>query len=527
VKRLCAASLLVLFGACRSSGPGASSQLRFAIDGDPKSFDPNNVTESNSQTIRDLTAGTLLRINRVNGELQPQLAESWELQDGGRAIAFHLREGLKFSDGSPLTSADVVRSFNRVVDPKKPIATGDAFHSDEATPEAVASSPRDLVVRYKSPKPRLDSLFDTLAIEPAVSAKLPATAGPFFAAEYHPGEYIRLARNPNYWNKPLPKLDSIRIDFQSNHEIELTRFLRGEFQLIDRLKPDQFRRIAKEKPGAALDLGPSLDSEFLWFNQSPAKSLPDYKRAWFTSAPFRHAISAAIHREDIVQVVYDGHAYAAAGPTSTANRLWFNSALKPLPTDPEAALKALAAEGFVLTAGVLRDKAGHPVEFSLLTNAGNAAREKMAALIQSDLSKLGIRVNTVTLDMKSVVGRIGGSLDYEAVLLGSANVEIDPIEEVDFWRSSSPMHPWWPNQKTPATPWEKRIDELEALQASNPSREVRKNAVDELQQIVRAEEPVVYLVNPDYLVAISPALKGLQLSVSPPQIWWNIESISF
>src|SRR6202012_414540 len=109
----------------------------------------------------------------------------------------------------------------------------------------------------------------------------------------------------------------------------------------NRLDPESFDRIAKEKPGAARDLGPSLDSAILWFNQSPSKTLPEWKRKWFTSAAFRHAVSGAIHRDDLARIVFRGHAQAAAGPVSPANRFWFNAALKPRQADPEGAVKSL------------------------------------------------------------------------------------------------------------------------------------------------------------------------------------------
>src|SRR5262249_36642328 len=149
------------------------------------------------------------------------------------------------------------------------------------------------------------------------------------------------------------------------------------------------------KKSSGMDLGPSLDSEFLWFNQSPSPAVPEWKRKWFQSAAFRHAISASIRRDDIVRVAYRGHARPALGPVSPTNRFWFNSALKPLPFDTESALRSLTGEGFTLKDGVLRDRSGHAVEFSLVTNAGNRQREAMAALIQDDLRAVGIRVNIV------------------------------------------------------------------------------------------------------------------------------------
>jgi peptide/nickel transport system substrate-binding protein len=504
------------------------NELRFAIPGDPKTFDALQVSEENSEAIRYLTGGVLVRIDRVTDKLEPELADSWTAGEGGRTIAFHLRAGLKFSDGSPLTAADVARTFNTALDPKQASPAGDTFRSAGGNPEAEVISPRDILIRYPQPKAGLDRLFDELAIVPASPGKLPASAGPFFVAEYHPGDFVRLRRNPNYWKrdaagKQLPYLDSVRIDIQPNRDIELVRFLRGEIHLAGKLEPESFDRVAKEKPAAARNLGASLDSEIMWFNQAPAGDMPDWERKWFKSAVFRHAVSASIRRDDIARIVFRGHAHPAAGPVSPANKFWFDAALKPLPFDPRSALRSLTAEGFRLSGGVLRDAGGHPVEFSIVTNSGNRPREAMAAVIQDDLRAIGIQVNIVTLDFPSLIERIAKTARYEAALLGFANVEIDPNEQMNVWLSSAGQHAWSPGEKTPATPWEARIDRLELAQAAEPSRELRKKAFDEVQRIAVDEEPIVYLVNPDYLTAISPSLHGAQPVAAPPQVLWNIE----
>jgi peptide/nickel transport system substrate-binding protein len=517
---ICAGSALLLAGPPR--------ELRFSIVGDPKTFDPLHVSEENSEVVRYLTGGVLVRVNRVTGRVEPELAESWAFSDGGRAITFHLRLGLKFSGGTPLTANDVARTLNTALDPKQASPAGDAFRSGSGNPEIRVVSPLDIAIRYRQPKPDVDRLFDSLAIAPPNPGALPATAGPFFVAEYRPGDHVRLARNPNYWKRDsagrqLPYLDSIRIDIQPNHDIELTRFLRGETQLINKLNPENFDRVAKAMPAAARSPGASLDSEFLWFNDAPSTAVPEWKRKWFSSAAFRHAVSASIHRDDLARIVFRSHAHPAAGPVSPANRFWFNSALKPLAFDSQSALRLLAADGFALRDGVLRDRDGHPVEFSLITNAGNRPREAMAAVVQDDLGKIGIRVNIVTLDFSSLIERIAKTAQYEACLLGFANVEIDPSEQMNIWLSSGAQHAWWPSEKSPATPWEAQIDTLELLQASESSRDLRKKAFDQVQRIAVDQEPIIYLVNPDYLSAISPALRGVLPVVVPPRILWNVE----
>ena len=515
--------------ACHTSSTtdAESKQLRISITGDPKTFDPLQVNDDADQTVSYLTSGVLVRVNRATDALEPELAESWKLSDDGRSIAFHLRPGLKFSDNSPLDSSDVARTLNRALDPKEASPVGDAFQSSAGNPSVTVTSPLDVAIAYAQPKPALDRLFDTLPIVPRTLAKLPASAGPFYVSDHRPGEYVMLARNPNYWKrdssgKQLPYLDSIRIGIQQNHDLELEHFLRGEADIVAKLTPAGFDRVEKAMPGAGRSLGPSLDSESLWFNESPAKTLPEWKRAWFRSVAFRHAVSLAINRDDISRIVYNGRAHPSAGPLSPADRFWFNAALKPLPYDPEAASKSLTADGFTLRNGVLRDRTGHAVEFSLITNAGNLPREKMAPLIQADLAKLGIKMDIVTLDFNSLVDRIAKTFDYDAAML-SIDIEADPMEAMNIWMSSGEHHAWWLSEKSPATPWEARIDELEKIQASSGSRDVRKKAFDEVQLIAEQQEPIIYLVNPDYLCAVAPRLKGPQPSVAPPQVWWNVE----
>ena len=504
------------------------SELHFAIAGDPKTFDALQVAESHSETVRYLTGGVLIRVNRTTSKPEPELAESWTVPPDGKSISLHLRAGVKFSDGTPLTSADVVRTLTRALDPKEASPSGDPFRSADGNPEVTAPSLRDVLVRYKNVKPGLEQLFDELAIVPPAAAALPPSSGPYAVAEYKPGQFVRLARNPNYWKrdaagKQLPYIDSIRIDIQANHDIETTRFLRGELHLIQKLDPENFQRVSKEQPAAARNVGASLDSEFLWFNEAPSKTVPEWKRKWFTSAAFRHALSLGIHRDDIARIAYRGYAHVAAGPFSPANKVWFNSALTPLPFDFAAALKQLAADGFVKKDGTLRDRDGHAVEFSIVTNAGNRTRERMAALVQADWAALGVKLNIVTLDFGSLIERITKTNDYEACLLGFNNVAVDPAEQMNVWLSSGPTHPWWPKEPTPATPWEKQIDGLLLQQASSGNQAARKKAIDEVQRIGMEQEPVLYLVNPDYLCAISPRVKGIEATAAPPQILWNIE----
>jgi peptide/nickel transport system substrate-binding protein len=508
----------------------AQGELRFIITSDPKTFHPLLADDDNTATVLDITAGVLVRTNRLTQKPEPDLADSWKVSPDRRSITFHLRPGLAFSDGTPFTAADVAYTIRAVSDPDLHSPSGDSF------PRAVKTAvdaPGSVRVTFPSPQTGFETLFDQL---PILSSKSPlkekAVLGPFVVSDYHPGVDIFLKRNPHYWKKDaagrnLPYLDSVRLLIQQNKEIQYARFRRKEIHLINSLEPATFRRLSRESSAEAIDSGPSTDVDFLWFNQTTASPIPGYKRDWFLSRNFRLAISEAINREDICRIVYLGYAKPALGPLSPANRFWFDQSLKPQIFDSAASLKLLRDDGFQLQNGELHDKGGHLVEFSLITNSGNKAREGMAIVIQQDLKKIGIRLNVVTLEFRSLLERIAQTHDYEAVLLGLVNVDIDPNAQLNVWMSSSPQHAWNPNQKKPATSWEAEIDKLMLAQASESDPVKRKGAFDRVQEIVREQLPYVYLVNPNTLSAVSSSLKGVRPARFFPETFWNIDEISF
>ncbi len=340
-----------------------------------------------------------------------------------------------------------------------------------------------------------------------------------------------MKRNPNYWKhdqagRQLPYIDRVRLDVQQNRDIEALRLTRGEIDFINSLNAESFESLKARAPQTVFDAGVGLDSEQMWFNQVPSAPLPDYKKAWFASTNFRRAISSSIHRDDLARVVFKGHAQPAVSFISPANKFWFDQRLQPHALDSSAAMRALNQDGFQLQNGTLRDRSGHPVEFSIITNAGNKDRERMATMIQQDLAALGIRLNVVTLDFPSLIERITRTFNYEACLLGLVNDDLDPNTQMAIWLSSADNHQWNPNQKTPATAWEAEIDRLMREQAATLDPKKRKHDVDRVQEIVWEQEPFIYLVNKNALSAVSPNLHNVRPAVLRPQVYWNIDQLT-
>ena len=517
--------LLVLNAAFAQSG----GELRFCLRSEPKTFNPLLVEEEASDTVRYLTGGVLVRLNRQTQRLEPELATEWKTSKDGKAISFTLRQGVNFSDGTPFSAEDVAYTFQQLMDPNLHAPQADQFRSGDGKVETKVLAPNKISLTFGGPIAGLDKLMDQIVIMSSKSPKKEMAAlGPYYVAENKAGAYVLLRRNPKYWKhdsagRPLPYIDSVRLDIQQNRDLEMLRLTRGEIHLVNVIDAEYFEKLKAEQPAMAHDSGPSLDSEHMWFNQVDNSPLPAYKKAWFRSTNFRRAVSESINREDLARIAFRGHARPAVGIVSPANQFWFNAKLQPHPFDQASALKRLATDGFRLQNGILRDQGGNAVEFSIITNAGNKYRERMATMIQQDLAGVGIKVNVVTLDFPSLIERITRTFNYEACLLGLVNTDLDPASVMNIWISSAENHQWNPNQKTPATAWEAEIDRLMKAQASTLDDKKRKQYFDRVQEIAWEQEPFIYLVTKNTLSAISPVVKNAAPVVLRPQTFWNVE----
>lgn len=525
--RVAAFAILLSWPVVSAPGSSQGRQLHFAIHSEPNTLDPLLASEESAEIIRYLTHASLIRLNRLTQQLEPELALSWKIAQQGKNLTLDLRKGLRFSDGSPFRGADVCATFRRLLDSKLQSPVADLFRFENGRMECRVESGTRVTLIFPAAKAGMDRFLDGVPMLPEKGGA--AGLGPFFIAARKPGTHFILERNPHYWKRDsggvqLPYLDSVRLDIQHNKEFELLRFRKGEYQILNNLDAELFETLKREKPGDALDLGPSLDTEQLWFNLAARSPLPPYKKEWYSSVEFRQAVSLAIRRDDLARVVYHGHATPAYGPVSPSNRAWYSGTPRPA-GGPEAALALLRRAGFKLAGRVLQDSGGRPVEFSIITNAGNKPRERMAAMIQQDLATIGMRVTVVPLDISSVFERIGRSFSYDACLLGFIHSDPDPSEQLSIWLSSSSMHAWNPAQEKPSSRWEARIDELMSRQAATLDPARRKRDFDEVQRIVAEQAPMIFLVHRNTLAALSPAVRNVKPSVLRPNLLWNIEQI--
>jgi peptide/nickel transport system substrate-binding protein len=167
------------------------------------------------------------------------------------------------------------------------------------------------------------------------------------------------------------------------------------------------------------------------------------------------------------------------------------------------------------------------VEFSILTSSSNADRMKMATLIQDDLKQLGLRVQAVPLEFRSLVDRVTQTKEYDACVLGLVTSDADPNPDLNVWLSSGGSHLWNPGQQHPATAWEAEIDRLMEQQLTAPSYEPRKKLYDRVQQILAEEQPMIFLASPDILAGAKDTIGNFHPTVLESYVLWNVEQLYF
>ena len=547
--------LLVLPGEVGRPG----GRLVVSLRGEPKTLNPLIAADARSREVIGVMQADLIHINRATQLTEPALAKSWKISPDGLAYTLVLRHGLKFSDGQPLDADDVLFTFRLYLD--------ENVHAPQRDLLIVGGKPitvrkvdaRTVVFQLAKTYGVGERLFDGLAILPrhllekpykegklgqigslATAADQWAGLGPFRLKDYVAGQRLVLQRNPYYWKSDakgnrLPYVDELVFLFVPNADAQVLKFQSGETDMISQLGAENFSVLSRQQRGYTMtDAGPGLEYNFLFFNLNDAgeKTSPEMQRKqkWFREVKFRQAVSAAVDREAIVRLVYQGRGAALWSLVAPGNRRWGNERLPRPPRSLDRARTLLKEAGFSWTTGpngesTLLDSDGKPVELSILTSSSNADRAKMAALIQDDLKQLGMRVQVVPLESRSLLDRVTQSRDYDACIMGIASYDADPNSDISVWLSSGGLHLWNPSQAHPATPWEAEIDRLIEEQMSARTFEPRKKLYDRAQEILAENQPMIFLASPDILAGAKNSIGNFHPAVLEPYVLWNVEQL--
>ena len=532
-------------------------RIVLALRTEPKTLNPLTALDQPSRDVLGRMMADLIHINAISQQTQPALAESWKASKDGLHYTLKLRRGLRFSDGHPMSADDVLFTFQALLDEKVNSSQRDLLIIG-GKPIAVRKID-DFTVAFDLPRPyaAAERLFDGMQILPrhllensyrqgtlpqtwtlTTPASQIAGMGPFRLKEYVPGQKLVLERNPYYWktdrrHQRLPYLDELVFIFVPSEDAQVLRFAGGETDMITRLSADNYNALQKDAASRGFqlfDLGPGLDYNFLFFNLNSTvpKDAADVARhqEWFRNPLFRQAVSAAIDRAAIVRLVFHGRGTPLWSSTTPANKLWLDSALPQPPRSVEHAKQLLHDAGFSWNAeGALLDRSGAAVEFSILTSASNAQRSQMATLIQDDLKQLGMKVQAVPMEFKSVLDRVFQTHNYDAAILALGGGDVDPNSQINVWMSNGSSHVWELGESKPATAWEEQIDSLMNQQLTTLDFKRRKQLYDRVQEIAAQQLPIVCLASPNVLVGARQSIANLEPAILDHYTLWNAEQL--
>lgn len=552
-----------------------TSRIVFSSLGDPKTFNPALSQEYPNVFL--YTFEGLTTLDGETGEVIPALAESWTISEEGKTFVFTLREDLKWSDGEPLTTEDVVFTYQDVVfNEAIPSTSRDVFRIGQAgvLPGIQALSDRE--VQFTLPEPFAPFVRNTsLGILPAhalrdsvetlgeddtplfLSTWTTGTPpeniicnGPYRLKQYLPSQRVIFERNPYYWQKdaegnPQPYIQELVWQVIESSDNQFLQFRSGGLDLIG-IAPDEFALMKREEDRGNFTIyngGPALGTTFITFNLNKASRdgqplVDPVKSRWFNSLAFRQAVAYGIDRDTMINNIYQGLGAPQNSPVPVQSPFYAAPEANDVPTydyDPDKAQELLEQDGFRLNGnGELVDAEDNRVRFTLITNSGNKIREAIGAQIKQDLGKLGMQVDFQPISFNALVTKLDASLDWEAHIIGFT-ASLEPHGGSTIWLTNGTLHTFNQNAQAGQDPlegweaadWETAIADIYIRAAQEIDPEKRKALYAESQRLAQEYLPFIHLVNPFNLGAVRNTIEGVNYSgIIRPSALWNVPELT-
>ncbi len=518
--RLLACVLLALLAACsRQATPVerafAARTLLLSNPAEPQTLDPHLVSAATEFDLVVAFFEGLCVLDERTAQPQPAAAERWEVSADGLTYTFHLRAGLRWSDGSPLTAADFVASWRRALSPALaaeyayllyPLQNAEAINQGRETDVtrlgAEALDDRTLRVRLERPTPYLPALtalpvwmpvpVAALARHGAVDQRGTDWArpgrlvgnGPFQLTAWTPNARIVAAKNPHYWDAATVRLDGIEFRITESAEVDERNFRAGQIHLTHSLPAAKIPIYQRDQPDV-LRIDPFLQAIFLRFNTT---------RPPFTDARVRRALSLAIDREQLTAQALRGGQTPARSFTPPG--LAGYTAQAQVPTDFAAARRLLAAAGF---------PEGRGLPTLELQVRNDAHQPRIAEVLQAVWRReLGVNLTITQLEQKTWVAN-QQNLAYHLSGAGWIGDFVDPVTFLDLFTAEGGNN--WTGWRSAA--YDGFI--AEAARSSDPAQ--RYAAFQRAEALLLEEAPVAPLFFGVRTYLIHPSVRGWEPSL--------------
>lgn len=547
--------------------------------------DPKTFNYANNQSFPNIFLFShegLTRENGVTGAIEPALAASWTISEDNKQIIFTLRQGLKWSDGQPLTAADVVFTYQDVIfNPEVPAEAKDQLRIGAKAEFPKVRQLDDRRVEFLLPEPFAPFLWMTSVPEGVMILPKHALAetlrskgadgnlkflstwntdtnpaaivvnGAYLLESYTAGQRLVFRRNPHYWRKDaqgqqLPYIDRIVWQFIESTDTQLLRFRSGDLDVMGDarpLRPEYYSLLKREEKRGKFQVsngGAWSGITYLAFNQNRAKNkngqpiVDPIKSRWFTNLAFRQAVAYAIDRDRMNTNIFRGLGILQTSPISVQSPYFLPSAqVKRYAYEPQKAKELLQEAGFKYNAqGQLFDRTGNRVRFTLLTNAGNKVREAIGAQVRQDLGNIGMQVDFTPLNFNTLGDKLSTSRAWDAHIIGFTG-GVEPHGAANFWMSGGGSHYFnlkqQPGQSEimgwQATETEQEIDRLFTAAARETDETKRKALYAQFQRRVQEDLPLMFLVHESALMVARDTIEGVKFSGLPSWGLWNLAEL--
>jgi peptide/nickel transport system substrate-binding protein len=485
---LLCAGVFLLGVACsaprRSERDSGRDALRIGLPSDLTSLDRARIADINSWAPLANLYENLLQIRPGTDQVEPALAESWQVSTDGRIYTFNLRKAVKFHNGRPLTAQDVVFSLRRFLDPGSAAPTRQ-WLARVASADVVSPS----VVRLTLSQPDANVL-TTLAVLPGVLCaetfketgeryfQYPIGTGPFRFVRYEPARQLVLERFPEYWGSPAG-VAQVQFKVIPDENARVLALRRGEIDLVPStsLSPNLLDDLAKE--GFRLAEIPTAGLQYLGFDNS---------RWPFSNRSFRQALAYSVNREAIINGLLRGHALPALGPLPGVFPQ-HSSQVVDYTFDFNKAREALAASGVPSN-----------VSIELSYGSEHPWNDQLAQIVQSDWRKLGLQVILRKYDfgtfMSNLIGRKYAAFTVD-IFAGNGSPDLFLH---DLFASTSSLNFF--GYKNPE--FDRAVRDADTVDAA-----MRLTALARAQRILSEDSPAVFVFDTKQGFLYSARVQGL------------------
>lgn len=507
-RKFVAALVITVLAGCTGpqnpSGPGASSLNVYLYQEPAGLFSPLAPSSGPDNQVMAFLHEGLLGVD-PNYELQPRLAESYEVSEDATTFTFQLREGLQWSDGTPFTAKDVLFTYELLADPKTTSATAGNY-----TAVAGFSAPDDntFVIKATTPNYGLVSLIGTVAIVPAhiLSGIAPeavakdqyfrapkVTIGPYTFVEYKTNQYVHVTANPRYrtpakikdvYLKPMTS-DSATAQL-GNGGIDIASYSPTDLATVT-----GFTGVStQEKPGAGFVR--------IGLNQS---------KDFFSDVRVRQAFLYAVDREQIVATVLAGKGEVRLSDFAPDKA---PSDLNAYAYDPDKAKQLLTEAGWDFNRTV-----------NLQWVAGQRDRDATATIVQNQLAAVGVKVNLVNVQAAQIAKTFQDK-SYDMMLYGGGNYAVDS-SSVNNITACSLHYPAGGNINFFCDP---TLDDLMTRANATTDEGERKSLYEDAARRENEQADLMWLYSPDGLWGVNDRVKGFQAPGSQDSAFWDPASWS-